>query len=263
MSLWRSLCKLVYNTIKKLFSCQKKEEIEPDREPLLNYVPQIINAMVKQDFVMVGSVDIYYLYEYICLTETNDVIMSWNLTDKFILNLFDYLRNKYIGSNSIKINHLEQAKQITKKLITIYLFSDCNHIVDISNFLRNKKDLFDVKLWFELLLNSKYGNDREHLFITNYLSKFLFNIHTPIKYYDREHTIFEFILLGKITFDNNLQKPVHKRFFNTNAIIKFIHDNNSKVKYTNLKFIGLLERMAQTNKYDNNYLIMVIALLSK
>lgn len=262
MSLWRSLCNLVYNTIKKLFSCQK-EELDPEKEPLLNYIPQINNAMENQDFVSVGSIDIYYLYEYICLTVSNDIIISWKLTDQFILNLFDYLRNKYISSNSIKINHLEHANLITRKLITIYFFTNCNYIIDLSNFLRNEKELFDSQLWFELVLDPKYTNDKDHLFVTNYLSKFLFNIHKPIKYYNTEYTLFEYILLGKITVDANQQKISHKRFFNTDSVIKFIYDNNAKVKYTNLKFIGLLERMVQTNKYDNKYLIMVIALLNK
>jgi hypothetical protein len=229
----------------RLIDCKDKTEI---------YI-KIKELLVKQDYNSLSQIEVYDIYNFVCNLSLIDEIITWKLRDQFIVILYKklYKTNK-ITNFEIKYIHL-----LIKRLITVFLFFETKYNLKCINFLRSRNKLFDLRLWLSLLLNPKYSDDESKLSITIQLAKNdILHIYKPIKFYNLEYTIFEFIIIGKLVPNNNLLEWI--RFFDLKSVINFIEQLFSNIFDSSI--INILTNINKKQPDDKVYIDTIIILLT-
>lgn len=215
---------------------------------------RIYHLFKEQDYRNLSKIDTRSILDVVDKLTPNDFI-KLKLSEDFIINLYEQI-------NSKKDN--QELNSIVSRLVTLYLFFEFNNTTKIINFLTKKRDLFDTLLWVSLILDPIYGEDGYRILITSQLAyNQILPIYRPIKYLNLEYTIFEYILLGKMTIKNDGKAFLcYNRFFELGPIIKFISQFNTNI-YPHERIINTLHNMMNYNMIDHFYIITVINTLEK
>jgi len=221
-----------------------------------------INILFKnKSYIAISDEDLYDIYIFVYKTMTNDDFNSYKFRDVFIINLYEAIYLKY--DNIINGKNLKYVTRIFSKLITLYLFSSHNNLIISTNFLINNNHLFDVKLWLSLLLDPKYIEDEHYLFISLFLIKNnIIDIEKKIDFYNLNYTFIEYLIVGKIKYDKNVNKILLVKFFDKSLIIKFINDLIPLKKfYINLYIFTVLNDFYCFDNIDLDYINDLILFL--
>ena len=215
---------------------------------------KINNLFKNKAYMAISDEDLYDVYIFVYKTMTKDDFISYKLRDVFIINLYEAIYLKY--GNIINGKNLKYVSRIFSKLITLYLFSSHNNLIISTNFLINNNHLFDVKLWLSLLLDPKNNDDEHYLFISLFLIKNnIIDIEKKIDFYNLNYTFIEFLIIGKIKYDKNVNKILIVRFIDKNIIIKFINDLILLKKfYINLYIFTVLNDFNCFDNVDVDYI---------
>jgi hypothetical protein len=175
--------------------------------------------------------------------------------------LYEAIYLKY--GNIINGKNLKYVTRIFSKLITLYLFSSQNNLIISTNFLINNKHLFDIKLWLSLLTDPKNNDDEHYLFISLFLIKNnIIYIEEKIDFYNLNYTFIEYLIVGKIKYDKNVNKILLVKFIDKNLIIQFINDLISLKKfYINLYIFTILNDFHCFDNVDVDYINDIILFL--
>ena len=214
-----------------------------------------INTLFKnKSYLAISDEDLYDVYIFVYKTMSNDDFKTYKIRDIFIINLYEAIYLKY--DNIINGKNLKYVSRIFSKLITLYLFSSQNNLIISTNFLINNNHLFDVKLWLSLLLDPKNNDDEHYLFISRFLiENNIIDIEKKIDFYNLNYTFIEFLIIGKIKYDKNINKILIVRFIDKNIIIKFINDLISLKKfYINLYIFTVLNDFNCFDNVDVDYI---------
>jgi hypothetical protein len=232
---------------------------EKDEKLIVLDKNEIINNMFKMQFIdKLVSYDILDLCDYVCHKTNYNSIINWKLEFQFI-NKF-YVAKKNIIYTSYELDLLNK---LVRHLITINLFMKNNDLIEYIDFLRKKPELFDYRLWTNMILNPYFGEDEQKIFLTTYLANSgIIPIYKNVKYYNLEFSLYELIILGKMVpfnycQDKNIVKMV--RFFNKELIIKFINSFNRKC--ISIYFIIYFSNLS--GKLDKDYLYTINNLIIK
>ena len=221
-----------------------------------------INTLFKNKaYMAISDEDLYDVYIFVCKIMTNDDFNSYKFRDVFIINLYEAIYLKY--GNIINGKNLKYVSRIFSKLITLYLFSSQNNLIISTNFLINNNHLFDVKLWLSLLLDPKNNQDVHYLYISLFLIKNnIIDIEKKIDFYNLNYTFIEYLIVGKIKYDKNVNKILLVKFIDKNLIIKFINDLISLKKfYINLYIFTVLNDFHCFDNVDVDYINDMILFL--
>jgi len=221
-----------------------------------------INTLFKnRNYLLISDEDLYDVYIFVYKTMTNDDFNSYKIRDVFIINLYEAIYLKY--GNIINGKNLKYVSRIFSKLITLYLFSSQNNLIISTNFLINNNHLFDIKLWLSLLLDPKNINDEHYLFISLFLIKNnIIDLEEKIDFYNLNYTFIEYLIVGKIKYDKNVNKILLVRFIDKSLIIKFINDLISLKKfYINLYIFTVLNDFHCFDNVDLDYINDMILFL--
>ena len=214
-----------------------------------------INTLFKnKSYLAISDEDLYDVYIFVYKTMSNDDFKTYKIRDIFIINLYEAIYLKY--DNIINGKNLKYVSRIFSKLITLYLFSSQNNLIISTNFLINNNHLFDVKLWLILLTDPKNNDDEHYLYISLFLIKNnIIDIEKKIDFYNLNYTFIEFLIIGKIKYDKNVNKILIVRFIDKNIIIKFINDLISLKKfYINLYIFTVLNDFNCFDNVDVDYI---------
>ena len=221
-----------------------------------------INILFKnKSYIAISDEDLYDVYIFVYKTMTNDDFNSYKFRDVFIINLYEAIYLKY--GNIINGKNLKYVTRIFSKLITLYLFSSQNNLIISTNFLINNKHLFDVKLLLSLITDPKYIEDEHYLFISLFLIKNnIIDIEKKIDFYNLNYTFIEYLIVGKIKYDKNVNKILLVKFFDKSLIIKFINDIISLKKfYVNSYIFTVLNDFHCFDNVDVDYINDMILFL--
>lgn len=214
-----------------------------------------INTLFKnKSYIAISDEDLYDVYIFVYKTMSNDDFKTYKIRDVFIINLYEAIYLKY--GNIINGKNLKYVSRIFSKLITLYLFSSKNNLIISTNFLINNNHLFDVKLWLSLLLDPQNNEDEHYLFISRFLiENNIIDLKKQIDFYDLNYTFVEFLIIGKIKFDKNVNKIIMVRFIDKNLIIQFINDLISMNKfYINMYIFDVFNSINIFDNVDFNYI---------
>ena len=221
-----------------------------------------INTLFKNKaYMAISDEDLYDVYIFVYKIMTNDDFNSYKFRDVFIINLYEAIYLKY--GNIINGKNLKYVSRIFSKLITLYLFSSQNNLIISTNFLINNNHLFDVKLWLSLLLDPKNIQDEHYLYISLFLIKNnIIDIEKKIDFYNLNYTFIEYLIVGKIKYDKNVNKILLVKFIDKNLIIKFINDLIPLKKfYVNLYIFTVLNDFHCFDNVDIDYINDMILFL--
>lgn len=221
-----------------------------------------INTLFKnKSYIAISDEDLYDVYIFVYKTMSNDDFKTYKIRDVFIINLYEAIYLRY--GNIINGKNLKYVSRIFSKLITLYLFTSKNNLIISTNFLINNNHLFDVKLWLSLLLDPQSNEDEHYLFISRFLiENNIIDLKKQIDFYNLNYTFVEFLIIGKIKFDKNVNKVIMVKFIDKNLIIQFINDLISINKfYINMYIFDVFNSINIFDNVDFNYINDMILFL--
>lgn len=221
-----------------------------------------INTLFKnKSYIAISDEDLYDVYIFVYKTMTNDDFNSYKFRDVFIINLYEAIYLKY--GNVINGKNLKYVTRIFSKLITLYLFTSQNNLIISTNFLINNKHLFNIKLWLNLITEPKNIQDEHYLYISLFLIKNnIIDVEEKIDFYNLNYTFIEYLIVGKIKYDKNVNKILLVKFIDKNLIIKFINDLISLKKfYINSYIFTVLNDFYCFDNVDVDYINNMILFL--
>jgi len=221
-----------------------------------------INTFFKnKSYIAISDEDLYDVYIFVYKTMTKEDFNSYKFRDVFIINLYEAIYLKY--GNVINGKNLKYVTRIFSKLITLYLFTSQNNLIISTNFLINNNHLFDIKLWLSLLTDPKNNDDEHYLYISLFLIKNnIIDVEEKIDFYNLNYTFIEYLIIGKIKYDKNLNKIYLVKFIDKNIIIKFINDLILLKKfYVNSYIFTVLNDFHCFENVDSDYINNIMLLL--
>jgi hypothetical protein len=114
-----------------------------------------------------------------------------------------------------------------------------------------------------LLTDPKNNDDEHYLFISLFLIKNnIIYIEEKIDFYNLNYTFIEYLIVGKIKYDKNVNKILLVKFIDKNLIIQFINDLISLKKfYINLYIFTILNDFHCFDNVDVDYINDIILFL--
>jgi hypothetical protein len=171
----------------------------------------ITNLFYDNDYEKLSEIKISLVYNYVINKITFKKFIDFGLDTTFIINYWN-LNNNLAG------NEFNYVGEIITKLITFNIFNQLEIEPELLPLIK-KHNLFNLKLFMELLLNPDYNYDEDQIKLVIFLVKNdIINLYTNLIFYDLNYNIIELILLGKVRIDNN--KVVFVRHFHNKESIE-------------------------------------------
>jgi hypothetical protein len=242
----------------------------------INIDEQINKLFINQDYLQLSQISIGDVYNYVNNNLSIDDFINWKLKNIFLIQYHNALLLTLKQTKQYTYINLQYLENCISKLITLFLFFETDYnINEYISFLKNKKHLFNSELWLDLLINpiyeqyNGYHTDNTKLQLTTCLAKnIIIPLYQPIQYFNLNHNMFEYIILGKMyplptlspTTNSNEPMLYFCRFFDLDSIKEFVSQVYSGI-FINQKLVNELTNIILNNDLEKVYVDSVIKLL--